>query len=241
MFKPPLLGRTRQWLRTFNASQRKRTLIGAAAASLSIAAGAMVFDPAEITDLSEESRNDLPKLLNEWEDGNVIVLLRHLERCDKEDHPCLQGNTGVTSRSVATGDVLADSYSQLGLDNSNVYNSPLTRTAQTESIVFNDVGIDGDWLLKCRENMLHDVLRHKQPGKNLILVTHSSCISAFEEALGYESDTPAYGTSLFFSKTPETAELDVLGFLDANDWEVALDTQARQVGAVNHSAPEDRT
>lgn len=241
MLKPPLLGRTRQWLRTLNASQRKRTLIGAAVASLTIAASAIIFNPSEIADLSEESRNELPKLLSQWDDGNVIVLLRHLERCDKEDYPCLKGHTGVTSRSVATGDVLADSYSQLGLDNTDIYNSPLTRTAQTDTIVFDDAGVDGDWLYKCRETMLHDVLRHKEPGKNLILVTHSSCISAFEQALGYESETPAYGTSLFFSETAKADSLDVLGFLDANDWEIALDTQERRVGDANHLIPKDRT
>jgi hypothetical protein len=234
MFEVPLLSRFWQRLCTLSASQRKRALIGTAATSLTIAGSAFIFHPNEIEDLSEASRHEIPHLLNQWENGNVIVLLRHLERCDKEDHPCLQGTEGVTSRSVSVGNVLAASFNQLGLDKADIYNSPLTRTAQTESIVFNDAGVDGDWLYRCRETMLHDALNHKTPGKNLVLVTHSSCISAFEEALGYASDTPEYGTSLFFTKAVEPDSLNVLGFLDANDWTVALEAMQHKADNADH-------
>lgn len=225
--KAPLRSLCRQWLLTFSSSQRKRRLIWSAGASLAVAAGAFILHPPEIADLSEESRHELPSLLTQWENGEVIVLLRHLERCDKEDYPCLEGTQGVTSRSVAVGNALAGSFSQLGLGKTDIYNSPLTRTAQTEAIVFDDAGVDEDWLYKCRETMVHDALQHKKPHKNLILVTHSSCISAFEEELGYDTDTPAYGTSLFFSEGAERGSLDALGFLDAEDWSVALSSRGQ--------------
>jgi len=221
--------RFKQWLQKLNAGQRRRALIYGAAGSLAMVAGAVIVHPPEVADLSEESRHELPYLLTQWERGDVVVLLRHLERCDKEDHPCLVGDDGVTSRSVAVGSVLADSFGQLGLSRTDVYNSPLTRTAQTESIVFKDVGIDEDWLYQCKASMLSDALEHKVPGKNLVLVTHSSCISAFEQALGYDSDTPEYGTSLFFTKSTDPDSLSVLGFLDADDWAVALSPGARKV------------
>ncbi|WXL25953.1 histidine phosphatase family protein [Ectopseudomonas mendocina] len=231
MFEVPLLSRLRQRL---TPRQRKHALLGLTAVLVMACTSAVIFHPEEIEDLSESNKHELPYLLDQWEDGNVIVLLRHLERCDKEDYPCLQGNEGVTSRSVSVGHDLAESFNQLGLDNADIYNSPLTRTAQTESIVFDDAGTDKDWLFKCRENMLEDALKYKAPGKNLILVTHSSCISKFEQALGYDSERPAYGTSLFFTETAEPDSLDVLGFLDANDWTVALEALERKTGATNH-------
>lgn len=222
MFNAPWLHLPKKWFKTLNASQRKRALIWSAAASVVVTAGALILHPPEIPDLSEESRYELPNLSAQWESGEMIVLLRHLERCDKEDYPCLQGTEGVTARSVEVGNVLAENFTQLGLDKTVIYNSPLTRTAQTETIVFGDMGDDKDWLYKCRESMLNDALEHKVPGKNLILVTHSSCISAFEQELGYDSETPEYGTSLFFTQGSEPGSLDVLGFLDADDWEMAL-------------------
>ncbi|UCJ16500.1 histidine phosphatase family protein [Pseudomonas sp. MM211] len=240
MFKVPLLSRSWQWLHALSAGQRKRAFFWATAASLTVAVSALILQPPHMADLSEESRHELPNLLVQWESGDVIVLLRHLERCDKEDYPCLQGTEGVTSRSVVVGNFLAEGFSQLGLGKTDIYNSPLTRTAQTESIVFDDVGIDEDWLYQCRETMLKDALQHKAPGKNLILVTHSSCISAFEQALGYDSDTPEYGTSLFFTKASEPDSLDVLGFLDADDWGVTLGAEAGKVGEVVYQGHDGR-
>lgn len=236
MLKVPLFSLSKQWLHILYAGQRKRALTWSAGASLAVAAGAFTLHPPEIADLSEEGRPKLPNLLAQWENGDVIVLLRHLERCDKEDFPCLEGTKGVTSRSVAVGSVLADSFAQLGLGKTDVYNSPLTRTAQTEAIVFDDVGGDEDWLYECRETMVHDALEHKVPSKNLILVTHSSCISAFEQELGYETETPAYGTSLFFTRSSEPGSLDVLGFLDADDWSIALSPQRQ---SVSQASPSD--
>jgi hypothetical protein len=221
MFQVPVMSTVRHWWRTRSTRQR-RLSIGAVTLPVLITLGAFALQPPEIADLSEENRHRLPNLLSQWENGDVIVLLRHLERCDKEDYPCWEGNEGITARSVAIGHALADSYVQLGLDKTEIYNSPLARTAQTEAIVFDDVGVDQNWLYECRNTMLRDAIAHKTQGKNLVLVTHSSCIDAFEKALGYDSDKPQYGTSLFFSSTGKPDSLDVLGFLDADDFSLAL-------------------
>lgn len=209
----------RRWL---SAQWSKRTLGIVGAASATFVLGFLLLQPPAVADLSDENRHQLPSLLAQWERGEIVVLVRHLERCDKEDFPCWQGNEGITDRSVAVGRELGDDFFQLGLSKSDIYNSPLSRTAQTEAIVFNDVGKDQEWLFKCRETMLSDAINSKAPGRNLVLVTHSSCISKFEQALGYDSDTPAYGTSLFFSTAEKPGSLTVLGFLDADDWDTAL-------------------
>ncbi|SHL87138.1 hypothetical protein [Phytopseudomonas punonensis] len=211
-----------------SARQRRVALAACMAAFLATALDAFVMHPPEVEDLSEERSNELPNLLAQWEEGDVIVLLRHLERCDKEDYPCLEGTEGITSRSVPVGGWLAEGFGQLGLSKTDVYNSPLTRTAQTEELVFDDLGIDEDWLYKCRETMLEDALERKVPGKNMVLVTHSSCISAFEQSLGYDTETPEYGTALFFTKSANSKSLKVVGFLDADDWKRALEDGARR-------------
>ena len=160
------------------SSNRHRWLV-VAAALVVIALAVIVFESPAIADLSEENRHEVPTLKAQWQKGEVIVLVRHLERCDKEDAPCLVGTEGITERSVAEGQALGEDFYRLGLLNSDVYNSPLDRTA------------------------------------------HSSCIDSFEESLGYSSETPEYGTSLFFSPGPNN-KLEVHGFLEMEDWDHTL-------------------
>ena len=207
---------------SFTRRQRRRGLLLSVPALSLLVLGFFLFERPAIADLSEEHRHYLPTLLEEWEEGDVVVLLRHLERCDKEDFPCLEGTSGITARSVPLGKALNEDYFKLGLSRTDVFNSPLTRTAQTEELVFGDLGEDQDWLYQCRESMLEDALRTKQPGRNLVLVTHSSCIARFEKALGYDSETPAYDTSLFFNQVADD-RLQVLGYLDTDDWDASLD------------------
>lgn len=202
------------------AGNRRRWLI-AAFTLVVIGLSVIVFESPAIADLSEENRHEVPTLKAQWQKGEVIVLVRHLERCDKEDASCLMGTEGITARSVDEGQALSEDFYRLGLLNSDVYNSPLDRTAQTESIVFGDRGSDRDWLFKCKKTIFRDAMANKTPGKNLILVTHSSCIDSFEESLGYASETPEYGTSLFFSPGPDN-KLEVHGFLDMEDWDHTL-------------------
>lgn len=228
MLQSLVLRSARRLYSKLSARLRRGALAACMAASFATALGAFVMHPPEIEDLSEERSKELPSLLDQWEEGDVVVLLRHLERCDKEDYPCLEGTEGITSRSVPVGSLLAEGFGQLGLSKTDVYNSPLTRTAQTEELVFNDLGIDEDWLYKCRETMLEDALERKVPGKNMVLVTHSSCISAFEQSLGYDTETPEYGTALFFTKSADSKFLKVVGFLDADDWKRALEDGARR-------------
>jgi len=202
------------------SSNRHRWLVIAVALSV-IALTVIVFESPAIADLSEENRHEVSTLKAQWQKGEVIVLVRHLERCDKEDSPCLIGTDGITARSVDEGQALSEDFYRLGLLNSDVYNSPLDRTAQMESIVFGDRGFDRDWLFKCKKTIFKDALANKAPGRNLIMVTHSSCIDSFEESLGYSSETPEYGTSLFFSHGPKN-KLQVHGFLEMEDWDRTL-------------------
>ena len=182
----------------------------------------LVLEPPAIADLSEENHRYTADLLEDWQAGEIIVVLRHLERCDKYDLPCLTGSEGITARSVEPGLALQEDFQHLGLGNTDIFNSPLLRTAETEAIVFADQGEDRDWLINCHDNLLNDVMANKRPGQNLALVTHSRCIKRFNQALGYAEESPGYGAALFFSTADDPKSLQVLGFLDQEDWEMAL-------------------
>ncbi|MCL5043474.1 MAG: histidine phosphatase family protein [Gammaproteobacteria bacterium] len=182
----------------------------------------LLLEPPAIADLSEENRQYTADLLEDWRAGEVVVLLRHLERCDRYDLPCLTDKEGITSRAIEPGRALQEDFSQLGLGNTDIFNSPMLRTAETEAIVFADQGEDRDWLINCHDNLLGDVMANKRPGRNLALVTHSRCIKRFNEALGYADESPGYGAALFFSTADDPKSLQVLGFLDQEDWEMAL-------------------
>lgn len=178
-----------------------------------------VLQPPAIADLSEEHRHYTGELLKSWEEGKVIALIRHLERCDKYDVPCLtEDPDGLTARSQPVGEALREDFHQLGLEKAIIYNSPLSRTAQTEMLVFGDIGEDRDWLVNCELDFLDLALSNKPADNNLILVTHSHCINRVQEVLGYADEDPHYGSVVFLAVTDTVEQPKVLGFLDADDW-----------------------
>ena len=145
-------------------SNKRKWLVIAVALSV-IALAVIVFESPAIADLSEENRHEVPTLKAQWQKGEVIVLVRHLERCDKADSPCLTGTEGITARSVDKGQALSEDFYRLGLLNSDVYNSPLDRTAQTESIVFGDRGFDRDWLFNVKSLSSGTLWQTSRPAK----------------------------------------------------------------------------
>lgn len=207
--------------RTASWCRRKAVLLIPAA--LVIYVGVLVAQPPSVADLSEAKPTMAPRLLSEWQQGDVIVLLRHLERCDRADAPCLHGEqSGITVRAVHAGYELGRAFNRLGLANADISNSPLARTAQTSQIVFSRAEQDQGWLYRCKDAMAEGVQQRKVQGRNLILVTHSGCMQAFQKELGFDDDTPGYGTALFVSMEHASNKLQMLGFLDVEDWEAAL-------------------
>jgi phosphohistidine phosphatase SixA len=109
-------------------------------------------------------------------------------------------------------------FRELGLANSDIYNSPLKRTAQTAQVMFNKISDKQDWLYQCNPEFMGQALQRKAPGRNLILVTHSSCIDEFEASLGLSESDPDYGGALFISTSDDKTQHQVLGFIAADDW-----------------------
>lgn len=176
-----------------------------------------LLQPAAVPDLAHGNVAGARALAANWAKGDVIVLVRHVERCDHSSAACLSGNDGITDRSRGVAVGVGAQFERLGLNRADIYNSPVIRTAQTAGYMFNKVGVGEDWLIHCKGTMLRDALAHKVAGRNLILVTHSECMSQLEKDLKLPASTLGYGASLFISaETPQAPRM--LGFIEASDW-----------------------
>ncbi|TPG81356.1 histidine phosphatase family protein [Pseudomonas arsenicoxydans] len=176
-----------------------------------------LLQPAAVPDLAHGNVAGAKAMTDGWAKGDMIVLVRHVERCDHSSAPCLAGDDGITerSRSVAAG--VGEQFQRLGMSKADVYNSPILRTVQTANFMFSKAAVGEDWLISCKGTMLRDALAHKVAGRNLVLVTHSECMAQLEKDLKLPTATLGYGASLFISApTPQTTHM--LGFIEASDW-----------------------
>lgn len=195
----------------------RNTAVVLASVLLVIPLTVWLLRPAAVPDLAHGNVAGAQALLSGWAKGDMIVLVRHVERCDHSRAACLSGNDGITDRSRSVAVSVGAQFEQLGLDKADIYNSPMMRTAQTARYMFNKVGVDEDWLISCKGTMLRDALAHKVAGRNLILVTHSECMAQIEKDLKLPTATLGYGASLFVSAaTPEAPKM--LGYIEASDW-----------------------
>jgi len=195
----------------------RNPVVVVASALLVIPLTMWLLQPAAVPDLAHGNVAGARALAANWAKGDVIVLVRHVERCDHSSAACLSGNDGITDRSRGVAVGVGAQFERLGLNRADIYNSPVIRAAQTAGYMFNKVGVGEDWLINCRGTMLRDALAHKVTGRNLILVTHSECMSQLEKDLKLPASTLGYGASLFISaETPQAPRM--LGFIEASDW-----------------------
>ena len=157
-----------------------------------------------------------------WRDGDVIVLVRHEERCDRSTNPCLGPVEGLTINGSRQAEKLGKSFKSLGMDASDVLASPAIRTAQTLRFMFGKNELTSGQQAVCGAAMGEELLSHKTPGRNLVFVTHSGCIADFEKTLGFpHAAFPEYGSALFVQVLPH-GKFKTLGLLNNQDWPLAL-------------------
>lgn len=186
---------------------------------LLLAISALTLRPAPLTDLAEGSHLRKADFYPLWNKGELVVLMRHVERCDHSTNPCLEQADGITVKGQHVAVQVGQAFQNLGLNQTNIYNSPLRRTEQTASYAFNRTTTGQEWLINCRKSMLDDVLKHKLDQHNMILVTHSECIAALEQSLKVSGASSLdYGSSLIISINPDDHSAKVLGYIDAQDW-----------------------
>jgi phosphohistidine phosphatase SixA len=161
-------------------------------------------------------------LLQRWQAGEVVALVRHTERCDRSTNPCLGPADGITQAGSVAAAAVGQGFLRLGLSQTNVLSSPVTRTVQTSHYMLGKDAMTQEWLSICGKTLRNDVVAHKVAHRNLVLVTHSGCIHEFEAQTGFKHVKKSeYGSSLFVSISAD-GKLQVLGIVNANDWDSLL-------------------
>ena len=184
--------------------------------------GAMLW-PTSPQNLGIDNRMVASGALAAWRNGNLIVLVRHAERCDRSSNPCLGPPDGLTRSGGMAATAVGAAFQTLGMSHSDVLSSPATRTLQTSQFMFDHARVLPDRLTLCGPALAHDLPARKAAGRNLLLVTHSECIADLERVLGYpHADGAEYGSSLFV-QVGTHGKLKVLGILNSQDWASALE------------------
>ena len=164
-----------------------------------------------------------------WSQGNIVVLMRHTERCDRSDNPCLDGKDGITIVGKDAALKLGENFRKLPDRETIFYNSPEIRTNQTAYFMFGTLSVDQKWLREnCKDNLYKEIFNHKEEGKNLVLITHSTCIDELGEKEGNDllkldiHDEKTYGISIFLAVDKSAMRAHTLGYLYPNEWEKAF-------------------
>jgi hypothetical protein len=61
-----------------------------------------------------------------WARGGVVLLVRHMERCDRSSAECLGAADGITARAAVLAQSMGESIARLGLAATDIYSSPAT-------------------------------------------------------------------------------------------------------------------
>ncbi|MDI2590250.1 histidine phosphatase family protein [Pseudomonas sp. N3-W] len=162
------------------------------------------------------------ELLRHWRAGEVVVLVRHAERCDRSSNPCLGPADGITKSGNEASATVGQGFARLGMSQTDVISSPVTRTRQTaDALVGKDVDSQ-EWLRSCGDTLRNDVIAHKVAERNMVLVTHSGCISDFERQTGFKHAAASEYSSSLFVSMGASGQLKVLGILNPGDWSSLL-------------------
>lgn len=177
-----------------------------------------VWSQRSPNDLGSAGRAATAEWTKAWQAGEVVALVRHTERCDRSSNTCLGPADGITQVGRDAAVSVGHGFVQLGMERAEVLSSPLTRTAQTARFMFGQDAMAQDWLEVCGPTLRNDVVAHKNAGHNLVLITHSGCISDFEKQTGFPHAVAAeYGSALLVRIDSQGA-LKVLGIMNAESW-----------------------
>lgn len=195
---------------------------------LSVFSGAVYFLLLPKNTRIIENKEAVFNLLTHWNQGNVVVLIRHAERCDRSDTPCvlLDKKEGITQNGKKMAIKLGQDMQFLWQkDNVVIYHSPVTRTKQTAEFMFNGRSIEKTWLRKdCKKELLNNIFENKPVDKNMILVTHATCIDKLGVKQGHRFihddilNDDTYGIAFFLAVNKKEHQAYMLGYLKPQDW-----------------------
>ena len=208
-------------------SAPKRSYLSRPRAWAAIAVGVLVISlicgfvwlqrsPANLRYVSASATQEWVKA---WQAGEVVALVRHAERCDRSSNVCLGPADGITQLGSASAATVGRAFTQLGMQQTQVFTSPLTRTAQTAHYMFGRDAVAAEWLETCGPTMRNEVVAHKTAGQNMILVTHSGCIADFERQTGYPRAVAAEYGSTVLARIDAQGKLEVIGIMNPEGWQ----------------------
>ena len=154
-----------------------------------------------------------------WQAGEVVALVRHTERCDRSTNTCLGPADGITQAGSIAAAEVGRGFTQLGLEKTRFFSSPLTRTLQTAHYMLGHDAVAAEWLETCGPTMRNEVVAHKTAGQNMILVTHSGCIADFERQTGYPRAVAAEYGSTVLARIHAQGTLEVIGIMNPEGWQ----------------------
>ncbi len=183
----------------------------------------LILWPKSPPNLAHEGAQARAQLLQQWSAGEIAVLVRHAERCDRSSNPCLGPADGITRVGSEAAAGVGQGLARLGLTQTDILTSPVTRTVQTAHYMFNSDPRTQEWLATCGTTLRNDVVAHKVAQRNLVLVTHSGCIADFVKQTGmkHAAKDAEYGSALFV-RIDGNGQLQVLGIVNAEDWNTLL-------------------
>ena len=201
------------------SSRLSKSVVAISALTIAVLVTGFVLWPTSPTNLAQEDAQARAELLQQWNAGEIAVLIRHAERCDRSSNPCLGPADGITRVGSEAAAVVGRGLAHLGLSQTDILTSPVTRTVQTAHYMFNSDPRTQEWLVTCGTPLRNDVVAHKVAHRNLVLVTHSGCIADFEQQTGlkHAAKDAEYGSSLFVH-IDGNGQLQVLGIVNAEDW-----------------------
>lgn len=161
----------------------------------------------------------------DWAKGEIILLVRHAERCDRSANPCLDDSSGITRAGSQAAALVGSGVQHLGLARTDVLSSPEVRTRQTAHFMFGTLPRSEDWVQQCTPGFTSQAMAHKAADRNLVLVTHSGCIDQLERQLGVRAGerSSAYTEAVFVS-VGDNGKPRILGRMNAPQWRQLLAT-----------------
>jgi phosphohistidine phosphatase SixA len=205
------------------SSRLSKSVVAIGALTLAVLATCFVLWPKSPANLAHEGAQARAQLLQQWSAGEIAVLVRHAERCDRSSNPCLGPADGITRVGSEAAAGVGQGLTRLGLTQTDILTSPVTRTVQTAHYMFNSDPRTQEWLATCGTTLRNDVVAHKVAHRNLVLMTHSGCIADFEKQTGFKhSAKDAEYASALFVHIDGDGQLKVLGIVNAEDWNTLL-------------------
>ncbi|ORC60896.1 histidine phosphatase family protein [Pseudomonas floridensis] len=180
---------------------------------------ATAFKATHVVDLGASGMMKKSGLYARWKQGDVVIMIRHAERCDRSSNPCMADAQGITLKGSEAALAVGSGLKRLGLTNARMITSPRMRTQQTADLISGRAVANEAWPNDCNGGFNKAVQAHKIKGENLILVTHSGCIDQFERKLGvpFNERSSAYAEAVFV-QVDGTHTPKILGSLNARQW-----------------------